>query len=81
MMVPPVVCDEIVDKREQLKIKHLQHDTRIESCRIVCHKVQNYDTSYRVGRIANSLFDTKRLSFIVAYLPIFNVFKSCCFEV
>ena len=40
--------------------RDLQHDTRIESCRIVCRIDEKYDLSYSIGRMANSSFDTKR---------------------
>ena len=64
---------EIIDFLCFNQIRHLQHDTRIESCRIVCHKYENYDMSYRVGRIANSFHDTKRLSYTyVVYCRILS---------
>ena len=43
-----------------LLFRHLQHDTRIESCRIVCRIDEKYDLSYSIGRMADSSFDTKR---------------------
>jgi hypothetical protein len=44
-------------------IRHLQHDTRIVSCRIVGRIDENYDMSYIISRIVNSFCDTKRMSY------------------
>jgi len=44
--------------------RHLQHDTRIESYSVIQRIDKIYDMLYNVGRIANSFFDTKRLSYI-----------------
>ncbi len=54
------------------KTRHLQHDTRILSCRIVGCIDENYDMSYTIGRMADLSFDTKRLSHIcVVYSRFF----------
>ncbi len=53
--------------------RHLQHEPRIESCRIVCRIYKNYDPSYNNSCIAYSSFDTRRLSYSsVVYSLIFS---------
>ena len=57
---------EIGTKFCELKVstRHLQHDTRIDSFRVVYRRVENYDMPYRVGRIANSSMEIKWLSYV-----------------
>ena len=57
---------EIGTKFCELKVltRHLQHDTRIDSLRVVYRRVENYDMPYRVGRIVNSSLEIKRLWYV-----------------
>jgi len=38
-------------------VRHLQHEIRIESQRIVSHTYKIYDMSYTVGRLADLTYD------------------------
>ncbi len=57
---------EHITKR-YLKSRHLQHDIRMQSCRIVCLTKNIYDMSYRVGRRAALDYDCPRQSRILSY--------------
>ncbi len=68
--LPSLVCSMHLFMRYTLGsmfmlfIRHLQHESRICSCRIVYRENQNYDKSYRAGRIVNTSYEMKRLTHI-----------------
>ena len=45
---------------KDVKTRHLQHDIRIESFRVVSYTLQTYDMSYKVGRMADTTYASLR---------------------